>query len=389
MAVDIRPLETDDARIQLEHLVTLSFGVPAESTVRWFGHLDPGAFRAAFVGDRVVGGLAYYPMGQLVGGRRVPTVGLAGVAVRPELRRRGVARALLVHALEEMRASGAPTSVLYASTQVLYRGVGFEHAAVRTEMRVPLSAIDRGGDELEVRHLGADDAAAVHDVYARYAARINGHLDRHPILWTRIREGQGAPTYGYGIFDGSTLLGYVYLSHVSRDPHFELRVSDRAFLTAEAGRAILGLIRQHGSLVDQVTWYGAPQDPLLALCHQNRAKLGDFRHLMTRLLDVKAALEARGYPLATRAELHLAVDDPLIAANCGRFVLRLEGGRGYLEPGGRGEVGFTIRGLAAVFSGHLGAQAARLAGLLDGPPELLGLVDACFGAPSPWLPDMF
>ena len=69
--------------------------------------------------------LTVLPFGQWFGGRRVPTGGVASVAVAPELRGRGVARALLSQALVAMRERGEVLSGLYPTTARLYRSMGW------------------------------------------------------------------------------------------------------------------------------------------------------------------------------------------------------------------------------------------------------------------------
>src|SRR5262245_51321796 len=61
--------------------------------------------------------LVRIPMGQYFGGKSVPMMGIAGVAVAPEARGRGIARQLMEETIRECHREGWALSGLYASTQ--------------------------------------------------------------------------------------------------------------------------------------------------------------------------------------------------------------------------------------------------------------------------------
>jgi predicted acetyltransferase len=159
---------------------------------------------------------------------------------------------------------------------------------------------------------------------------------------------------------------------------------------------VLTLLAGYRSIVEHMTWYGGPCDPLLALFGepllagiQQRAEVLLARDWMLRLVDVAAALAARGYPPGLQGELHLAVSDEVLPANNGRFVLRVAGGRGAVLPGGTGRVRLDVRELAAIYSGHMAPADLRFRGDIDGPASDMALLGALFAGPRPWIADMF
>jgi predicted acetyltransferase len=115
----------------------------------------------------------------------------------------------------------------------------------------------------------------------------------------------------------------------------------------------------------------------------------DASQWMVRILDLKQALEQRGYPQGVSGELHLEVSDALVAKNHGRFLLEVHQGEGRLTPGGQGEVSLTIQDLTSLFTGMRSAQELRVLGNLDAPPAVLPLATALFSGPRPWMPDFF
>lgn len=125
----------------------------------------------AYDGGRLIGSARYLQMRQWWHGRDLPMAGVAGVEVAPELRRRGVAKALLTELLAVMTERGFPVSVFYPSTPGVYRSLGWEFGGgfYRTEVAgraltalLPPQA-QAAGDEVRLRRAGpgaAEEASA-------------------------------------------------------------------------------------------------------------------------------------------------------------------------------------------------------------------------------------
>ena len=106
-----------------------------------------------FSRDTLAGGLGCYRMGQWFGGRCLSAAGISGVAISPAVRGQGAARHLLETLLQQLRSEGVALATLFASTQRLYRSVGFEQSGTRLQYQLPLRAIPTDAAELEVhRH---------------------------------------------------------------------------------------------------------------------------------------------------------------------------------------------------------------------------------------------
>jgi predicted acetyltransferase len=114
-----------------------------------------------------------------------------------------------------------------------------------------------------------------------------------------------------------------------------------------------------------------------------------FQQWLLRMLDVPAALAARGYPKGVSGEVHLAVLDDMLPANDGPVILSVADGRADVRPGGEGTVVVDVRGLSALYSGYLPPAALQTAGYLKGPDEDLALLTTFFAGPVPWMPDHF
>jgi predicted acetyltransferase len=355
-------------------------------------------FRVLRDGGSVAGGLALLPMGQFYGGRRVAMTGVAVVGVAPDQRSRGVASQLMRAAVLEMREQGVPVSVLYPATLPLYRRVGYELAGSRFEIRISLRAIETRDREFEVRPIGSDVPPEVQQVHARRALHSSGHPDRNDMIWRRTTAPRGENAQGFLIVNPRTAQaeGYTYfVQKESPDAPYSLHASDVVALTPGAARRLLSFFADFRSMADQVVYFGSAADLLLKSMHDKGAKVRLFDHWMLRMIDVKAALEQRGYAPGVNAEIHLEIRDDLLPANHGRFVLEVSNGAGNVTSGGRGDIVIDVRGLASLYTGFACPHELLMSGQIEVAPHvkdadaLLRAAAAPFAGPAPWMSEMF
>lgn len=353
--------------------------------------VGPENFRRLRRGPGTVGGLAIYPMGQWFGGQSIPTGGIAAVGVPPEHRGQGVAFELMSGLLRELHRAGTPLSALYASTQSLYRKVGYEQGGVRVRYAVESHRIGISDHDLPVRRVDPLNHEVFHDLYRRRAIRSTGNLDRGPIVWGRTAAPQEEIAFAYLIGPESAPEGYVIYKHVQgkKPPYYGLMVSDVVALTPAAQRRIWTFFADHRSLTGEVTWSGPLNDPMIYALPEQPARIVEHDVWLLRIVDVPKALGMRGYPEAEDTELHLDVSDAILPENTGRFVLRITGGRGEVSQGGRGDLRLSVRALAPLFTGMFAATELGAMGELSGPLEAQSIADRLFRGPAPWMPDMF
>ena len=342
-------------------------------------------------GGRIIGGLGIYRMGQWFGGRPVPCGGVSVVGIAPEERARGAAAFLMRAALEELHESGTALSSLFASTQRLYRRVGYEQAGNRYYHELPLSAIGATDRPLPVVSVGVDESRPF-EALARHRARItNGNLERSAGLWQRILSFPDQIVYGYLIGDVAAPEGYlVYYQQSGQPGSYNLCVRDMVALTGAAARSLWAFLRDHRSVAESVTWFGPASEPLLNFTEECRTQRSRFDHRwLLRIVDVRKALESRRYPEDVTGELHADIRDDLLSANHGRFVLSVAEGRGEVRPGGRGDLRTDVRGLAPLYSGLFTPAVLRMTGQLEADDGTLALAARLFAGPEPWMAEMF
>ena len=345
-------------------------------------------------GAPMLASLLRIPMGQHYLGRSVPMVGIAGVAVPPERRGGGLALDLMRQSVRELADEGVPLSVLYASTQTLYRQAGFEQAGILCRASILLKLIDVRERGLSVRELTPEDEPALRACYNAQARHENGSLDRGPYVWARIAEFRGEKHTPFGVFNPEGALeGYLYLAQ-RRKPEsgrFAISLTDVAFTTPRAGRRLLGVLSDFAMMGDDVLFQCGPLCPLLALLPQQRFDLRINQFWMLRVACLPAALEARGYPRGLNARLTLDVADDVVDSNRRAWSFTVDNGRARATPGAGSApvLHLDARALAPLYSGlRTPRQLARL-GMLAGDDDALDAAGAIFAAPTPGLGDFF
>lgn len=374
----------------------LAFGGPPAGVREWLEfarHEHARVLRAD--GGGVAASLLALPMGQYFGGRSVPMQGVAGVAVAPEARGRGLALAMMREQVREAASAGIPLSCLYASTQALYRQAGYEQAGLMFRTTIPLRTIGVRDRSMPVRELGAGDDPEVRACYGRFAARINGALERGAYEWGRVHKSRDEVYTGFGAFapeEPERLEGYLFMAQ-RRKPEtgrHDVALSDLVFTTARAGRRLLGLLSDLATVGDDAVVHGAPLHPVCSLMPQQYHTSRFVDVWMIRINLVKDALEGRGYGWGVDAALSLEVTDELVPENAGGWSLRVRAGGGVVERGASGPtLRCDVRGLAAVYSGFTPATQAAALGLVGGDAEAIEAADAIFAGPTPWMCDRF
>jgi predicted acetyltransferase len=394
---DYGPPRDDAERKAFAAMVCRSFALSMEEGPKILERSGRANLRIVREHEKPAGGLVLIPMGQWFGGKRVSMTGIAAVAVEPEQRGRGVAKRVLSGMLNDLHSQGVALSCLYPATQPLYRGVGYEQAGGRWEVRAPcrsLSSSSRTLAEearaLPIVRLDPGEDPRIRATYRNVAQRTPGWLDRNDFMWGRVPEWRGEKREGYAVLAGQDIAGYLFMaSRRLETGHHNLVLSDFVAADARAARRLIQFLSEHRSLCDEVVWFGGPSDSILTELVEQSYALRLMYYWMLRIVDVRHALEQRGYSPALQGELHLEVHDPLIAANSTRFLLQLENGRATVKQGGKGRITLDVRALSALYSGFLSAESLSAGGMLTAPPRDLAIASSFFAGLAPSMPDMF
>lgn len=374
--------------------------VTEEDVPRWRAVAPLGRFLAVEApdGDLVgTGGVTPLPM-SMPGAEPVACAGVTAITVRPDHRRRGLLTAMMQRLLDEAWEAGEPLAALFASEGRIYGRYGFGPAAPQQGLQVEratLESIDGRPSLVEV----VDAAAAKRafpPIMAAHARQRGGMLQRSAAwydLWLdheRARDDEGhaarwhvvVPDRGYAVFrvrDGDW---------ANRRPGGRLRVSELVSTDPEATAALWSFL----GTVDLVTTISAParppDDPLPHLvAAESEVDTAAGMSLWVRLVDLPAALTARGYEVEDRVVLE--VSDDQLPVNAGRWVLDAgPDGATCERTDAAPDLAVSTSLLATMYLG--GVRATRLAdaGRLPGAePSLVRRLDRLFDvARAPWQP---
>lgn len=388
----VRPPRDDDDE-QIYEVSRLAFGGPREPSPRslWSAQKAWHGLVAEMDG-RIVGTVKVRDYQQYFGGSAVPMGGVANVAVSPGARGHGVANALIDAILPEMRDRGQHISALYPSVPPLYRGRGWEQTGnyERVTLRPEYFAmLPKPAERVPMRRATKDDLSAVHDCYLRFARDTDGMLDRttdafplDPVLELDILEVAPGP-------DG-TIRGYV----TGERPEGEkLTIHD---LVADDMDTLLSLFANLGrwaGIIETISM--RVTDPAWWQLVLPQPVLHDVRNhpWMLRVVDLPAAVAARGWPVAARladTSVDIEVADEHASWQSGRHRLVVEAGKVRCEPGGQGTVRLHARALGPWFAGSADTAMLRRAGLIDGDQDAARVLDLMTGAPRlPRMADSF
>ncbi|MBL8746852.1 MAG: GNAT family N-acetyltransferase [Phycisphaerae bacterium] len=381
-------------------LIGQAFGMPGESCDRWVRFAGLDRFRVVHrVGEEPSGCLLIADIGQHFGGRAVSMEGVAGVAVAPEARGKGIGAHMMRAMLLDMHRRGVALSTLYPATQVLYRRVGYEQAGFANVMRLNASTIGatREDRSAEIRPVREEDWPRIVSAYREAYAEMNGTLERRTYIWDRVRNWRGEKTDCFVIDDGGRIEGFVavLMRADAADPSGRKEVFCTAVhgFTARGARRVLAFLNDYSSMGTDVVFYCGPANPLLLLLPEQRWHRQAFGEVwMTRIVDVEKALVQRGYPAGLSGTVAFDVADDLIEENNGVFTLEVSGGVGRVKRGAAGAtraIGVHVRDLVPMYSGlHSPTIMARL-GRATGPASALALAGAMFAAGTPAMEEHF
>ncbi|MFD3592612.1 GNAT family N-acetyltransferase [Nocardia sp. NPDC058640] len=335
---------------------------------------------------RVVGHTVDVTMTVTVPGERaVRACGVAGVAVAPTHRRRGILRELYRAQHERTEAQGLPLTIFTASEATIYGRFGYEVTVVDTSVSIDTRRVefrsttpDPGGVTLETL---SDAAPRIREIYQRWQQVTPAAQERPEAKWDMFfadieRHRQGTTS----LFVLLHADGYALYRRSSRDGRGVASVWEFRAVTSDAHaalwRVLLGL-----DLVDIVEAPMVEDDPLPYMLTDPRAvqltNRGDA--LWARIMDIPAALTARTY----RADLDtvIAVHDPFRDAG-GTFALRIRDGIADCEPTTREPaLACDINVLGGIYFGGLRANTFAAANRLRvDDPAVLPAFDYAFTA---------
>ena len=395
---DIR-IPSEDDREQIARVLATSLNFSVETALARSPTFPLDDMRCAYVDDRVVATAAESPFTQWFGGNRLACSGVWGVATEPERRGQGLASACTGTLMDDARRRGTPVTALFPAVVEPYRRLGYELAGTYDEFRVALDALPAvNTHDLPTVELAEveRDQDAIMACYARWLARRNGTIEPDATFWrTRLLERPWDEWHRAVVArDDGTITGFAAFTraddasgHLSFG--FGLKCSMFVAEDDRALRALIAYASGYRGLGRWLGWSGPPNDPMTMLVGVQAVETAYQYRWMLRILDMRGALEGRGYP-PIDAEATIAIEDPRYAENTGVWRVQLSAGEPKVERGSSHDRRpLPIGAFSSMFSGYLRPVDAVRLGFLDADDPALGALDAMLSGPDPWCPFFF
>lgn len=404
MSVEIRRAAPDELLAALAPITHYfgSAGQPSEERSLGFTRVVPkGRMHAAFAGEKIVGGAGAFAFDLTVPGARVPTAGATVVGVLPTHRRRGILRELMRAQLDDVHARGEPLAALWASEGGIYSRFGYGVASLCGELEIRRAHASFARPvpwEGEARLVPRDEALGpVSEVYERVAAETPGMFGRSEEWW-RARVLADPEWRRFG---GGEKACVVLESPVGPEAYalyrvnfsFQDGISTGVTLVVEATGVSPAATAAVWRYLLDVDWMERVQASLLPVDHPVRLLLADagqlrFRigdALWLRLVDVAAALSARGY--AGDDAVVVEVADEFCPWNEGRYRLGTDAGRTDAAT----DLRLDVTALASVYLGGFTFSDLLRAGLVEEVADgAVARADALVRTVrAPWCPEIF
>jgi len=389
-------------------------GVPP--TEEYLRIAPPDQFRVLADAGELLSALRVSHLAQWWLGRAVPSAQVLHLATPPQHRGQGHGSRLLAGLLAELREAGVPTATLRPSNFPFYRASGFEAAGAWSLYEARCEHLPPHLGPYRARQVPVGDLAEPRALYERIAPGRHGAFARDDLSWLRIAsrakdrsalcfvlDGPGpvqasSPGTAAPPPDGS--VGWVVVAfELLRDapvPTSHLQVLDWGCAPG-ADTALLALLAGYSSMGGVLRWSGPDPDPALFALPDLHARLVNRFHWMLRVVDLRAAFEARPYPAGVTGGVVLEVDDPVCPWNTGTWRLEVAAGAASVVPVAGGAPGGAdsavrsgARGLAPLFTGFTDpADLIRADLLAASGPDTLDFLRAAFASPRPWTVELY
>lgn len=285
---------------------------------------------AAFDRGKIVSVLMEIPYLMRFDGQSVRMSGIGGVGTLPEGRKGGNVRRIFEKLLPEAYESGVVFSCLNPFSHAFYRRFGYELACSHNEVNIPIRDFEalrpRGGF---TQIFPGDNTGELQAIHKEYIADLNQGICRD--FWPDNRAWRTFTRddpYATGVFlylwhnEAGRPRAYIkYQDQKEGDVH-GLSVLELAFIDRDALYGALSLIGGLGAQFKTFRWamptFIDPTDFVIGLWDITQRIIPRD---MTRVVNVKRALELMRRPEGEGAYVLEVTEDGMVPANRGRYLV--------------------------------------------------------------------
>jgi predicted acetyltransferase len=403
--MQVRPcVNTDEMRAAMAGIWHY-FGqnAPSEDAIKHFRRVLPyERVHAGFDGETIVAGAGSFAFDLTIPGGQVKAAGVTITGVLPTHRRRGFLRGLQRSLLDDVRARGEPVAVLWATEDTIYGQFGYGMASMAAEIDVPRDRATPFAScpaPTEARLVPLHEAEPlIAPIYDRVARETPGMYARAPEWWQdRVLNDMEWKRRGGGFLQCAVLeIGGRPSAYAlyRMNAAFERGVQTGNIFVVEAmGHSPEATNAIWRFLLD-IDWLARVKASFLPLDHSLLLSLADPRRLnflvreglWVRLIDVGAALSARGY--ATDDSIVVEVADEFCPWNAGRWRISRAGTK---QTADAADLSCDVASLGCAYLGGFSfAQLARSLRMSELRAGAIARADAMFRSDrAPWCPELF
>jgi len=370
---------------------------------------EPDRLIGAVDGGKWVGTGGAYSFGLTVPGGQIGAAGITMIGVSPSHRRRGILRQMMRWLLDQSRERGELAAVLWASESAIYPRFGFGMGTLQAAFEAERSRVrfSRPVEPLgRMRMVDRDEAAKLFPpVYDAIRPGIPGMVTRSDAKWrhdqlddAEWQRSANGIKYRVVLEVDGVVRGYsiyrVKAEWDERGPNNVMTVLEVLGLDAAAERAIWAWLFDMDLLARVKGWrMPTPLPLMLQLTEPRRLGMTVREGMWLRLIDVRAALEARSYT-GSGGSLTFDLADEFCQWNAGRWRLDVTGDPGaatLTASDAAPDLTLDAGDLASIYLGTFTfADLARADRVRECRPGALAAADALFAtARAPWSSTMF
>ncbi|MHA1226275.1 MAG: GNAT family N-acetyltransferase, partial [Candidatus Hodarchaeales archaeon] len=250
---------------------------------------------------------------QNIRGTFVKSAGVAGVACRPEYRRKGYITKLFSFAFKKMLEEEFLVSILYPFSYSFYEKFGYGQAdSIKLYTIKSKDIIQRPTPNRIVQEDFDPDFRRCQPLYDRLTSQITGLVKRPPDVWRNLR-GWNWNQKGFQFIcqdSKGTDLGYLILRFEKKtfeNPKSHIAVREMVFFDPQTKQALLNFLANHDSQREMIKIAPFDQNYLPFLVSPRMENNQELANSMFRIVDVEHLLPKLSYPLQVQSQIRIRI----------------------------------------------------------------------------------
>ena len=199
--------------------------------------------------------------------------------------------------------------------------------------------------------------------------------------WVRLLESLFAEgvQVGYVKNDSGQLEGYCFY----RLGEPEISVSEFVYTTRRAQKSLLNFLYNHRSQGESVRWNEGMIDQGYIFQPDGKVGHSTMPFMMSRIVDVKLAMESIPVPVALEGAIQFGVRDELCPWNHGTYVVSYKEGKAHIvkhkdHVDVNAKLVFSVGSLGLLLMGRMSATELAFEEKLEGPEDILEVLNRAY-----------